>query len=103
VVVTDTSNRTTAQSQVIEVIPNVSVSYPSVTYAIVNKPMASIGPTLINAEGQVTYTLSGTLPHGLNFTSNGRITGTPAELGRFEDLTIEVTDSIGDTFTSDPF
>lgn len=102
--VTDTTNRVTSEPQVIDVLPNLVVSYPPTTYVMVNKVMNVVVPTVNYAFGNVTYELEGVLPAGMQFNeSTGRITGRPTELIRAENLVVHVEDEWGDRQTSAPF
>lgn len=102
--VTDATNRVTSEPQVIDVIPDLKVGYPSVTYAMVTQPMTAIAPVTEYAIGAVTYELDGVLPVGLDFNAaTGRITGTPVEQVKREGLVVYAQDASGDRRPSDPF
>lgn len=56
----------------------------------------SFAPTVAGGSGTKAFTLSGSLPSGLNFTSaTGAISGTPTAAGAFSGITISVSDNSG--------
>lgn len=102
--VTDSSNRVTSEPIVVDVIPNIRITVREGIDVTVNAAMNSVYPVTDYALGAVKYELIGAKPNGIVFSpSSGGITGTPAQLGVFEDLYIKATDSTGDTVISSPF
>lgn len=58
-------------------------------------------PTIKNAIGTVSYSLEGTLPPGVDFSSaTGRFSGIPIKDGRFPGLTVTATDSEGASYSA---
>lgn len=102
--VTDSSNRVTSEPITIDVIPNIRITVREGIEITVNAAMNSVYPVTDYALGAVKYELIGTKPNGILFgASSGGITGTPVQLGTFEDLYIKATDSTGDTAISSAF
>jgi alpha-tubulin suppressor-like RCC1 family protein len=75
----------------------IELSYKDTT--VVTGQYSYVVPTLKNAVGGIskaTWTVSGTLPPGMSFTTKGvnggRFTGTPKSVGIYKDITVTVTD-----------
>ncbi|WP_394657624.1 Ig domain-containing protein [uncultured Novosphingobium sp.] len=86
--------------------PGPNLRYPlSIVWAPGTANLAqaySYTPETAGGSGAKTYSLSGTLPAGLSFSSaTGAITGTPTAAGSFGPLTMTVSDASG-TALSDP-
>lgn len=75
-----------------------TISGSPTTTATQNSPYAGFTPTTSGGSGGNVFSLSGTLPTGLSFsTSTGAITGTPTGSSSAPTLIITVTDSTGHT------
>ena len=88
----------TAQTTVIPTFGTSTVPNQSYTQ---NSPIATLQlPTAVSVDLPLTYSISPTLPAGLNFNANTlRITGTPTTAQTSTEYTYTVTDDDGDTDT----
>ena len=102
VYVTDSSNRLTSRMLTIEILDRLKVVSPEYADLTVNANANAIVSTPSNAIGAVTWSLEGTLPVGLTFSSsNGLIYGKPTQLGEFRGIYVSATDSLGDVGRSE--
>lgn len=75
-----------------------SISIPDL---YVGEPVSSLQVTATGGIGKITWSASGSLPSGLDFSSEGVLSGTPASAGTHEDIyfiaedTLDRTTSIG--------
>lgn len=61
--------------------------------AIISRPYALVLP-LRGGEGELRWSLNGSLPPGLDFLERGAVKGTPTELGDFE-FSVTIEDQLG--------
>ena len=101
--VTDSTNRVTSEPVTLDLMPRLRLTAKPI-YATVSQSLPTTkSATAEYAIGPVTYALQGALPMGVSLQTNGYLTGTPTQLGLFENIVVTATDSTGDTATSNPF
>jgi len=88
-------NSVTSAPFTIRVDPRVplEIAYPSQNTVLADKAYA-LSPTVNNAVGSLSWSISGTLPAGLSFDSGtGRIEGVAEEIGSWDGIVVTATDS----------
>jgi hypothetical protein len=103
--VTDSANQSATQSYTVTINnpPALTIATSSVPPATINVAYPSFSFSAAGGTSPYTWSLASgsTLPAGLNFASNGTLSGTPTVTGSFR-ITVMVTDSVGQTSTK-PF
>lgn len=93
--ITDESGRTSTIYFEVVIVPPMTASIAP-SHAIPQNTQFSVAPAVTNGIAPVSFSISGTLPTGLNFDSeSGTISGTPAIKDQTQDVAITATDAAG--------